>query len=1137
MIQRAISVRDRRLRRSVTGGWLPRVVLVFLVGVAGASLWVRAEAQAAAPEAPETQAPTEVTAEFAILHGVLNPKSTGELGDSYQFVYNVGSTCVGGTRAPESPETSLGAEHEEVSAAVAPLLPNTKYTACLVAINAALEEALGPPVTFTTALPPETPETLPAESVAGTTATLHGVLNPHSKGEAGSYQFVVSQSDSTCSAGGEIRTPQEASSGNTPEPVSADVEGLLPKTRYTFCLLAINAVGEQAFGQPVTFETTTAPPIVSDESFSDVGSTEVTVSAQINPGGEPSTYRLEYGAGTLEASLPASSTPLQVQQRLTGLTPSTEYHYRFVAHNALGTAEGLVGTFTTAATSVSSSALPDDRAYELVSSASHVGEVYVPRGQSAGGAPEDVVTELPLRAAADGHAVAYVEDPESVGGNGSSDGTVGNEHIARRGTKEWEATNINPPASEGETAREAQLSSYESFSDSLSFGFMAGTSQPVAASAEPRGPTNCSVLYSNTTTDNRFHALFSSTTTPGYCGAILGDVPPGGGITLLFAGESETTSQLLFQTDAALTADTVPAEANESNLYDSMGGVLHLVNRLPNGEADAHSTFGAPSLISRGNPPNFGNIISADGSRIVWSTLEHAEESGIVLEQPTALYVRVNAAQPQSPTGVAGECTVSADACTIQIDAAEATAPEGSGGGRYWAASSDGSKLFFTDCKKLTEHSTAVFSNSCEGLEEGEAPPRLAGSDLYEYDFAKPAGQRLTDLTVDHNPADVLGADVQGVLGASEDGSSVYFVSGGALESDANSRGETPTTRECVKSGGRPEEELGHLPAGKGCNIYLWRAGRPLRYIAALSAVDNNLSTGSARLTGDWQADMGSRTAEVSSDGTHLVLVSTQHLTGYGGDVLHDLEGQEVFVYSATSNRLSCASCDPGGAPPVRGTGGTLPVSSSNTFMHRWMNREGSQVFFDSRQPLAAADTNGAQDVYEWEQEGTPSCPGQSPARPDNGCVFLLSGGQSSSNSYFIDASESGNDVFIAHRGRLDNADKPDEKVHLDDVRVHGGFPQTSLACTGTGCQGVPPAPPAFATPASATFSGIGNFLPATPARATTKALTRKQRLAKALKACRKKPKKKRVACERHARQHYGVVKRHLHKKSTKGRK
>ena len=37
-----------------------------------------------------------------------------------------------------------------------------------------------------------------------------------------------------------------------------------------------------------------------------------------------------------------------------------------------------------------------------------------------------------------------------------------------------------------------------------------------------------------------------------------------------------------------------------------------------------------------------------------------------------------------------------------------------SGGGKFWAASSDGSRVFFTDCSQLTPDSTAVPTTECE---------------------------------------------------------------------------------------------------------------------------------------------------------------------------------------------------------------------------------------------------------------------------------------------------------------------------------------------------------------------------------------------------------------------------------------
>jgi hypothetical protein len=150
-----------------------------------------------------------------------------------------------------------------------------------------------------------------------------------------------------------------------------------------------------------------------------------------------------------------------------------------------------------------------------------------------------------------------------------------------------------------------------------------------------------------------------------------------------------------------------------------------------------------------------------------------------------------------------------------------------------------------------------------------------------------------------------------------------------------------------------------------------------------------------------------------------------------------------------------------------------------------------------------------------------------------------LSGGESDDSSFFLDASTDGSDVFIAHRGPLGEAGPLDDKVHLYDVRVRGGFPSTSLACTGSGCQGVPPAAPSFATPASVTFNGTGNFSPSSSIKSTTKALTRAQRLAKALKACKKKPKKKRATCQTQARKRYGAAKSKSkgNKNSKTGRK
>lgn len=168
--------------------------------------------------------------------------------------------------------------------------------------------------------------------------------------------------------------------------------------------------------------------------------------------------------------------------------------------------------------------------------------------------------------------------------------------------------------------------------------------------------------------------------------------------------------------------------------------------------------------------------------------------------------------------------------------------------------------------------------------------------------------------------------------------------------------------------------------------------------------------------------------------------------------------------------------------------------------------------------------------MYEWERDGSGGC------QDSGGCVYLLSGGTSTDDSYLVDASASGNDVFIVSRAQLVPQDQNDN-FNLFDVRVGGVQPSAAPACSGTGCQGVPPAPPSFAAPSSTTFNGVGNFAaPLKPAvKPGVKQLTRAQKLAKALRACRQKQKRKRAACEAQVNRLYGAKARA--KKSAKGRK
>jgi hypothetical protein len=138
-------------------------------------------------------------------------------------------------------------------------------------------------------------------------------------------------------------------------------------------------------------------------------------------------------------------------------------------------------------------------------------------------------------------------------------------------------------------------------------------------------------------------------------------------------------------------------------------------------------------------------------------------------------------------------------------------------------------------------------------------------------------------------------------------------------------------------------------------------------------------------------------------------------------------------------------------------------------------------VFFDSVEPLVSGVGNGFLGVYEWEAPGEGSCTPRAASPVTGGCTYLLSG-DSSENSYLIDASANGDNVFFVSRAQLGEANRNGYE-ELYDARVGGARPPQGARCLGSGCQGEPPAPPVFATPASATFEGPGNPPPLKPVK------------------------------------------------------
>jgi hypothetical protein len=95
------------------------------------------------------------------------------------------------------------------------------------------------------------------------------------------------------------------------------------------------------------------PPAVVTAPAGPVHSTSAVLHATVNPEGLPTTYRFEYGrttaygSATPRASAGSGTVPVAVAAQVTGLRPGATYHFRVTATNAVGTAAGLDGSFTT----------------------------------------------------------------------------------------------------------------------------------------------------------------------------------------------------------------------------------------------------------------------------------------------------------------------------------------------------------------------------------------------------------------------------------------------------------------------------------------------------------------------------------------------------------------------------------------------------------------------------------------------------------------------------------------------------------------------------------------------------------------------------------------------------------------------
>jgi len=463
---------------------------------------------------------------------------------------------------------------------------------------------------------------------------------------------------------------------------------------------------------------------------------------------------------------------------------------------------------------------------------------------------------------------------------------------------------------------------------------------------------------------------------------------------------------------------------------------------------DGHS-----ELIGQGSlgedPRAQGLLITANGEHVIFRTRTNTEGSAVQLEENAP------------PSGTAAIYDRTADGVTHVVSLLPGDVTPAAGENPlYWGASSDGEGVAFSyggafSGGVLVGGTLYLRKNNAETFEIATGTWAFAGiSEGAERIFYVQGGNLLAFDTTTESVINFSNSGNVKPVNVSPDGTRAYFISSSVLTgTEENPQGD-------VAQAGEP-------------NLYLSEEGA-LRFVATVTPddVEREAAGGQEEIgLGVWTAAVSSGSlaqalSRVTPDGTVILFESRADLTAYESG-----ERTQVYRFDSVAGTLECLSCNPTGTPSTGNaslqsssvvSGPEAPLSRYS--LTRNLRADGRRAFFQSFEPLVIGDTDGRQDVYEWEANGVGSC-----TEPD-GCVYLISSGRSAENDHLYAVSESGDDVFFLTDDRLLPADA-ESTASIYDARVGGGFaePAAPAPCLGESCrpQMTPPPPPLVPAPPS----------------------------------------------------------------------
>jgi hypothetical protein len=1131
------------------------------------------------PEKPVTSSPpkriraTVSPGEVLGFEGTLNPTAEAETG--WYFAYSTGANCTsegGGTAGGESPAKvkALAVKAE------AGLEPHQKYKVCLVATNAAGEAVSGNEVSFETLTAPLTIQEESTSGVGSTSATLEARISPNNDATTYEFQYATNEalSGATTVPGG------SALEGDSQQQIASVGTGavLAPGSTYYYRVLATNATHEHATGAVQSFTTVPTP---HTDAVSSLSASTATFNGHLTLDAVATSYSFAYKAeasgsecqgesdtSAVNAGSGSESVPASTQ--VTGLAPGTRYAVCLLASNPSGSEVGAVVVFTTPAVGAPAPIVGSEYAGEVASSSATLGAKVDPNGAETSyrveyvteaqfdtnGYAEASSAPQPEGAAGSGDGIVALSvhvqglQPGTVyhyrfvAGNAVKQGVEGEDRTfttlplsggghALLDNRQWEM--VSPPDKHG--ALIEPISSEDVIEASAE-----GSAISYPASApiedEPQGNPDEVQILSKRSPDGWSSQDIAVPVKESETGVALGY----GNQYQFF---SPDLSRALIEPRADVTFGTPPTFPGEETSPHATERTPFLRENFSCPSATCYTPLLTTTDVTSG--AEYGNgIANLEGATPDLSHVVLASEGEVPLTKEGSGLYEWSADKPPA------EQLQLVSVLPTSEGGGPANGPLGSPGEGYGtetrhAISDNGSRVIWTQAA-------------------GESPA------LYMRD------------TVRGETVRIAGGE-RAFLDASSDGSKVFFTEGGDLyvfevtsgESEPLAGTTTLLTTGASRVLAASEDGSYVYVLGHGDDLYVehynaaaktWEAPR---FIATLSSADAN----------DWfYGSLGKHTSGSSPDGRYLAFMSDQDLTGYDiADVLSGEPDEEVYLYHAEVSssgqlepgKLVCASCNPTGARPdgersehenmrfVDGysvwheghwlsaniPGWVLYKTGRGVHQPRYLSNSG-RLFFNSHEALVPQDVNGTWDVYEYEPPGnggegegncTTSTQGASYLYNPKaeGCVGLITSGESPEESAFFDASESGSDVFFATLSQLVSQDA-DHSMDVYDAHECTTktpcFPaaaETPPPCTTeASCKASPePQPSIYGLPSSATFSGPGNLAPPSPptvVKVKTAAEVKAEQLAKALKSCKKdKKKSKRQKCEKKAHKKYAA--------------